>query len=199
MKLSYYRILLTAIAIIGTFLLIFPTLSLIIRVPQTESVSELWLLGPEHMAYNYPFDIRSGENHSIYLGVGNRQGSSARYSVLVKLRNQTEPSPVNSTSSSLDPVYAYGFFVPNDDVLEKRIAFSFSNISFENGGCTVQGLSVDGHTYAVDKVLTWDSEKKGFYCQLFFELYLYDKNILGFQYDSRFVALWLNVTSQPMA
>ena len=199
MKLSHYRILLTAIAAIGTFFLLFPTLSLTIRIPQSESISELWLLGPEHMANNYPFDIRSGVDYSIYLGVGNRRGSSARYSVLVKLRNQIEPSPVNSTSSSLDPVYEYRFFVSKDDILEKRVVFSFSNISVENNQTIVQSLVVDGHGYAVNKVLTWDGDRKGFYCQLFFELYLYDRSILGFQYDSRFVALWLNVTSPTMA
>ena len=62
-----------------------PTLAMVIRFPSVESFSELWILGPNRMAENYPFNVSENEVYSIYLGVGNHIGSSAYYVVYVKL------------------------------------------------------------------------------------------------------------------
>ena len=53
----------------------------------SERFSEFWLLGPDHMAEGYPFNVRAGEEYSVFVGVGNHMGSSEYYKVCVKFCN----------------------------------------------------------------------------------------------------------------
>jgi hypothetical protein len=43
--------------------------------------------------------------------------------------------------------------------------------------------------------INWDSEKMGFFGDLFFELWVYNGASHGFQYHGRFVSLRLNMTN----
>jgi len=47
---------------------------------------------------------------------------------------------------------------------------------------------------SMDSSSGWDLENSGFYYQVFFELWLYDTSLQGFQYHNRFVGIWLNMT-----
>jgi hypothetical protein len=47
----------------------------------------------------------------------------------------------------------------------------------------------------VNKSVAWDATNNGYYCQIFFELWIYDAVSSGFQYHDRFVGLWLNLTA----
>jgi hypothetical protein len=58
----------------------------------------------------------------------------------------------------------------------------------------VETLSLNGLDLHVGKMVSWDSENKGYYLQLFFELWIYDSNAGGFSFDNRFVGIWLNAT-----
>lgn len=46
-----------------------------------------------------------------------------------------------------------------------------------------------------DCTVAWNSTDNGFFGYLFFELWLYNGTIGGFQYHERFVSLKLNMTS----
>ena len=174
-----------------------PTLFMVFRLPGGEPFTELWILGPGHMAENYPFNIASGHIYNISLGITNHMGRLEYYMVYVKLRSQSEPLP-NSTSgepSSLDPVYEYRVFLKDKGVWEKRpLNFSFE-FSFKDNSCNVSGLVLDSNAINIDKTVFWDAENRGYYLMLFFELWIYDFNNSCFQYHNRFVGLWLNLTS----
>jgi hypothetical protein len=86
------------------------------------------------------------------------------------------------------------FVYHNEKLWEKKIHFSFDAVSFDGNFCRVSGLTIDGHTLNVEKLAVWDVENKGFYMQLFFELWIYDRAFSGFQYHSRFVGFWINMT-----
>jgi len=173
-----------------------PTLTMVISLPGGERFSELWILGPEHLAENYPFNIVEGRVYNISLGVANHMGKTEYYVVYVKVRNQTEPLPnsVNGTPSPLNPVFEYRVFIRDSEVWEKEISFSLKEFTFENGSCRVSKLVLGGNSIDIDKVAFWDAENRGFYFQIFFELWIYDSKVMGFQYHNRFVGLWLNAT-----
>lgn len=175
-----------------------PTLALFVHLPSgSESFSELWLLGPGHKAEGYPFNVTVNGDYRVYVGVGNRLGYSAYYRVYVKFRNQTQPLPVdsNSTPSPLPPLYEFDFFVRDGEVWESLLNFRVLGVERSNDSMTVNSLSINGVAFGVNSTSLWDAEKNGFYYQLFFELWLYNMTSQGFQYHSRHVRMWLNVTA----
>lgn len=174
-----------------------PTLALFIRLPSgSEKFSELWLLGSRHEAEDYPFNITVNENYKVYVGIGNRLGYSAYYRVYVKFRNQTQPLPVasNSTPSPLPALYEFNFFVKDSEIWEAPLNFKVLEITSSNDSMTVGSLSINDVTFLVNSLSAWDTERNGFYYQLFFELWSYNTTLQGFQYHNRYVRIWLNVT-----
>jgi hypothetical protein len=177
------------------FIILSPTLAMVIKIPGGERFSELWILGSDHMAENYPSNVKEKEVYKVYLGVGNHLGSLEYYRVYVKLRNETEPVPsaVNGTPSTLEPLLEYHAFLSDNETWEKEILFSFEGVSFDGNISKVSKLVINGYTFEIDKVAMWDEERHGFYYQLFFELWLYNATASGFQFHSRFVWIWLNM------
>ncbi|MGQ9552373.1 MAG: DUF1616 domain-containing protein [Candidatus Bathycorpusculaceae bacterium] len=174
-----------------------PALALVVNLPGGESFSELWILGPGHMAEDYPFSVSAGEPYSVYLGVCNHMGSSAYYVVYVKFRNQTEPLPnaTAGTPSPLPPLFEFRLFVEDGKSWEGLLRFSFFNFSFSEGRSYVGSLMINGVTFNVDKSASWDSENNGYYYQLFIELWMYNVKFQAFEFHNRFVGLWLNMTA----
>jgi hypothetical protein len=174
-----------------------PTLAVVVRFPSEEPFSEVWVLGPGHMAEDYPFNVKAHELYKVYLGVGNHMGGLEYYRVYVKFRNETEPLPysVNGMPSVLDSVFEYRMFLRDGEVWEKEVSFSFENVSFVGKSCMISSLVVDGYVLNVDKYAAWDEENSGFYCQLFFELWIYNATVSDFQYQNRFVRLGFNMTA----
>lgn len=193
LRLQDYRNLLLVVCLIALLLAALPAVSVLVNFPKTsERFSELWLLGPGHMAENYPFNITAGQPYTVYLGMGNHMGSSSYYAVDIKFRNQTQPLP-NATESSPSPLpvlYEIRAFVQNDQTWEKLITFS---ISYENSSF-VDRLVINDRSVWTNSSAVWDPERVGFYYQLLFELWIYDpvSNNIGFH--NRFVTMWLNMT-----
>jgi uncharacterized membrane protein len=160
-----------------------------------EEFSELWVLGSNRMIAANPITISANEPFKAYLGVGNYMGKMKYYTIYVKLRNQTESFP-NSTGfpSSLEPIFEYRLFLKNDATWERELSFSFNSVSFEGNSSSVSGLSFNGNLVDVHKVAAWDAERRGFFYQLFFELWIYDPDS-GFEYHNRSVGLWFNMSS----
>jgi len=198
MNLEEYRTVFAVTSLALVLVAAAPTLSMVVPFPRGgERFSELWVLGPNHMAEDYPFNVRVGEQHSVFVGVGNHMGSSAYYTVYVKLRNQTQPLPnaTESTPSPLPPLYEFGAFVVDGESWEAPLTFTLSEASRFENSCLVGRVMINDMVFSVDSPSTWDSENNGFYYQLFLELWLYDVTSRSFQYHNRFVGIWLNVTA----
>ena len=176
----------------------FPAVSLVVPFPSgVERFSELWVLGPNHMAEDYPFNVGSNETYHVFVGVGNHMGYSARYMVYVRFRNRTQPLPdmSNSKPSPLPPLYEFHAFVADGLTWEAPVTFAFLEVlRFENS-CLVRRMSINDVVFPVVCSSSWDLENGGFYYQLFFELWLYDVTSQSFQFHDRFVGIWLNVTA----
>jgi len=195
MNLEDFKLLYVLSCIALGFIILSPTLAMVIKLPSGERFSELWILGSDHMAEDYPFNVKEKEVYKVYLGIGNHMGDLEYYRVYVKLRNQTEPVPyaVNGTPSPLEPLLEYHTFLSDNETWEKEILFSFEGVSFDGNISKVSKLVINGYAFEIDKVAMWDEERHGFYYQLFFELWLYNATASGFQFHSRFVWIWLNM------
>lgn len=197
MKLEDYRVIFAAVGLIGILLFASPALSLVVHFPGGEKFSELWVLGPEHMAEDLPFNVTTGVDYLVYVDVGCHMGSSTYYVLYVKFRNETEPLP-NSTAetpSALPPLYKYRMFIEDNGSGEVPLTFSFSNVSFSDNQSAVGSLAINGVSSSVNKSASWDAVNSGYYYQLFIELWIYDSvsNVPG--YHNRFVSDWLNMTA----
>jgi len=175
-----------------------PASALYVHLPSgSESFSELWLLGPGHKAEDYPFNVKVNDTYSVYVGVGNHLGYSAYYRVSAKFRNQTQPLPVasSSTPSFLRELYEFDFFVRDGAVWETLLDFRIAGIERLNDFVVLNSVSINEVPFGIGFVSIWDSVRDGFYYQLFFELWSYNMTSQSFQYNNRFVGLWLNMTA----
>lgn len=197
MKFQDYRTLFQVACLGFVLLAASPALSLVVSFPSGgESFSELWLLGPNRMMEDYPFNVQTGESYNLFLGVGNHIGHSAYYLVYAKFRNQSQPLP-NASSSEPNPlasVYEFQFFVADGETWESPLTFAFLKVSLQGDSLFVGGVAINGVPFSVGGFSLWDSENSGFYYQLFFELWLYNRTSQSFQYHDRFVGIWLNMT-----
>jgi len=193
-----YRTAFMVVSLALILIVVFPAVSLVVPFPSgVERFSELWVLGPNHMAEDYPFNVTVNEEYHVFVGVGNHMGYSARYMVCVKFRNRTQPLPnmSNSKSSPLSPLYEFQAFVADGATWEAPVTFAFLEVSRFDNSCLIRRMSINDVVFWVDSPSSWDSENSGFYYQLFFELWLYNVTSQSFQFHNRFVGIWLNVTA----
>jgi len=197
MNLEEYRTVFTTGSLVLMLIAAAPALSLIIAFPGgSERFSELWLLGPNHLAEDYPFNVGVNETYSVFVGVGNHMGVSSYYLVYVKFRNQTQQLPNSTTSepSPLPPLYEFRFVLSDGEVWEAPLTFAIENVLLQQNFSIVQNISINDISFQVNYTSTWDSDRNGFYYQMFFELWLYNMTSSSFQYHNRFVGIWLNMT-----
>lgn len=202
MNIREYSVLFWTVVGVLALLVASPVLSRILVYPRTEFFTELWILDANHSAEGYPFNISRNQNYSVFLGIGNRLGYCAYYVVQVKFRNQTQPAPTSfgpiedRVPSSLPSLFNITAFVADEEVWETPLAFSFdygynetlSQVEFY--GLTLNDVVLDMKGYTIN----WDSEKGEFLGNLFFELWIYNRDFSEFQYHGRFVSLRLNMT-----
>ena len=181
-----------------SLIILSPTLAQVIPLPGGERFSELWILGSNHMAEDYPSNVAANASYKVYLGVGNHLGDLAYYRIYVKFRNESDLLP-NSTAglpSPLEPVFEYNVFLRNNATWEKELSFSFDGVSFEGNICRVSKVLVGGSAVDVNKVAVWNETSNAFYYELFFELWIYNATVSGFQFHNRWVGFWLNMSRQ---
>jgi len=198
MNLQQYRALLLIIT--GTLALIVasPALQRLLVYPQTEFFTEMWLLGPERKAENYPFNITRNENYGVFLGIGNHLGQCAYYVVEVKFRNESMSAPnrLTRTPSSLPSLFNITVFVADNSVWEQFLTFSLdyefsdslSRVDFYS--ITLNDVKLGLHGLSSE----WNSTTSRFYGNLIFELWIYNESTGFFSYHERFVDLKLNMT-----
>jgi hypothetical protein len=198
MNIKEYGVLFWIVVGVLALLVASPVLQRLLVYPQTEFFTEMWLLGPEHRAENYPFNITRNENYNVFLGVANHLGHGAYYVVQVKFRNLTQSGAdsFNRTSSSLPSLYNITAIVADKETLEIPIVFSFDyaynenllQVNFNRLMFNNVALNLNGYSTA------WDLQTNRFFGNLFFELWIYNDTIGTFQYHERYTDLKLNMT-----
>ena len=202
MDLQKYKVLFIVVISVSALLVASPALQRLLVYPQTEFFTEMWLLGPEHMAENYPFNITLGENSHVFLGIANHLGQCAYYMIQVKFRNQTQSAAdsFNRTPSNLPPLYSINTFVADKGTWEIPISFSFNYVQDNYNETLLQvrffNITFNDNVLSLnDYTAIWDAQKNGFFGTLFFELWIYNDTVGSFQYHQRFTSLLLNMTA----
>jgi hypothetical protein len=202
MNLQKYEVLFIVVISVLALLVASPVLQRLLVYPQTEFFTEMWLLGPEHKAENYPLNITIRENYHVFLGIANHLGHCAYYLIQLKFRNQTQSAAdsFSRTPSSLLPLYSITAFVADKEKLEIPISFSFNYVQSSYNDTLLQVRFID-MTFN-DTVLNlsgytavWDAERSGFFGNLFFELWIYNSTVGALQYHERFTGLRFNMTT----
>jgi hypothetical protein len=199
MKLGDYKLIFVAIGLVGVLLIASPAIAGVIPPPGSEQFSELYLLGPNKMAENYPYNIAVGENYSVYVNVGNHLGSPAYYGLYVKFGNQTDqlPNATRGTPSPLQPLYEYRFSIPDSKNWMRLLTFSVPNATIQATNSQINTLQINNVPFNVDKPAMWNSNSTTFTYRLFFELWLYNTQTGSVEFDNRYVNLQLNLTRTP--
>ena len=196
MDLERFKVLFLVVTAISALLVASPALQHFLVYPQTEYFTELWLLGPNQKAENYPYNITQNANYQVFLGISNHLGSCGYYLVQVKFRNQAMDGPdtFKRTPSSLPTLYSMNVFVADKQTVQLPVDFS---LNYNNDGSTVNFnyLTLNNEQINLKGYSTsWNQTNSDFYGKLIFELYLYNSTIGSFQYHERFVDLRLNMT-----
>jgi uncharacterized membrane protein len=193
MELGQHRTLMI-IAVAVVLLLVFSlVLQLVPVYPKSDSVTELYILGPEHKAENYPFNITRNENYHVILGITNHLGSSAHYQVEVKFRNESQSSPNTFTQSpsTLPSLYNIDATVDNNKTWELPVTFSIDYFSAGNDVFFRSMKFNDATLPLTGFTATYNSTTGVCYGNLVFELWLYNGTL---QYNNRHVDLKFNMT-----
>lgn len=213
MNLQEYKVLFLVVTGVLALLAASPALQRVLVYPQTEFFTEMWLLGPGHMAENYPYNITRGKTYNVYLGLANQLGECAYYVVEVKFRNETESAPdsFNRTASSLPPLYKFNIVVADKESYELPLSFLFDyvNSSYIE---TYTGTNNETYTETVPQVIfnsmklngvaldlrgrstVWNATANRLFANLVFELWIYNGATGAFQYHERYVDLKFNMT-----
>jgi hypothetical protein len=197
MGLQQYKALLLIITAVSALFIASPALQKLVFFPQTDFFTELSLFGPYNNA-TYPSNVTVGNNYRLYLNVDNHLGSSAYYVIETKFGNQTQftPNSFNHTKSDLPSLGSITFFVADKKSLQLPVDVSFQyKIDANNPRqLDMQSITLNGATInANPTTIAWNSEKRGFYGNLFFELWIYNATVNALQYHERYVSLWLKM------
>lgn len=197
MKIAKYKLIFITAGLIGVLLIASPVISELIRLPNGEQFSQLYLLGPDHSASNYPYNIHAGQNYSVYVGVANNMGSLVYYLIYSKFGNGTDssPNPTMGTPSLLNPLYEYRFALPSGKTWENLLTFSVDHASISGNRSLVSTISINSLSFDVNKPSIRNTNSTVFYYQLFFELWTYNTQSNQLSFNNRTVSLNLNITS----
>ena len=132
-NLTQYKALFLVVTAVLSLLIASPALQRVLVYPRAEFFTELSLIGPGHLAQDYPYNITKNSNYAVFLDVSNQLGSCTYYQVEIKFRNETQSAPdnLNFTASSLPSLYNLTAFVADRESLEIPMSFAF-NYSFQN-------------------------------------------------------------------
>ena len=196
MNLESYRALFLVVILGLALVAASPVIGEVLPEVGSERFSEFWILGPDHVAKDYPFNVGVGDEYRVFVGVGNHMGDSEYYMVYVKLFNgiRALPDIDDSQPSSLDPLYEFKFFVDDEKVWEKPVIFGFEDVDFESNVLSVGNIVINDVIFPVHASVLWDFERNGYFFEMFFELWRYDVEHNTFRFDDRLVSLTLNVT-----
>jgi hypothetical protein len=200
--LGEYRLTFVVVTVVVMLLVASPALSRLVVYPRTTFFSEMYLLGSDQMAEGYPYNVSSGQNYTVYLGVGDQLGYCAYYVVEVKFRNETESAPSsfgpleNRTPSGLPSLFNVTAFVADEQDWELPITFSFDYSVTGNSQVVFHSLTLNGEVLNLEgQVTAWNATENVFFGNLIFELWIYNAQATVLSYHDRFVDLKLNMTS----
>lgn len=203
MNLDRFRLTFIVVTAIVMLLVASPAMSRLLVYPRTEYFTGMWLLDQNQMAENYPYNLTSGQNYTVYLGLGNQLGYCGYYVVEVKFRNETQSMPAslgpveNRTPSSLPSLFNISAFVADEQNWQTPLSFSFDyGVSLDNSQVMFHSLTFNNEVLSLEGlVTTWNATTGVYPGNLVFELWMYNKQATVLGYSGQFVDLQFNMTA----
>ena len=195
MALQQYRAFLLIVTAVLALFFASPALEQLVLFPQTTFFSELSIFGPYNNA-TYVSNVTSGETYRFCLDVSNHLGSCAYYVIEPKFRseNQSAPDSFNHTNSDLPSLSDITVFAADNQTSQIIVDVSLQFTADGNPAqLTMQSISINGATITDSTQIAWNTAKKGFFGNLFFELWLFNDTTNALQYHQRFVSLWIKM------
>lgn len=192
----------SAILIGGIFvsILIAPFLSTSFQLANDEPFTELWLLGPEHVAENYPYNITSNQDYAIYLGVCNQLNEAAEYSIRIKLCDSNFQLPNSSSGefSSSPSVEQFDFNLSYDETWEQRVNFEINYDLVQQNLTQIESININGKTFSLNQNLPLVSNQDSFNVILVFELWSKTGSDNTFEYSNQYLQLILKLENDGL-
>jgi len=190
-----FKVLILIVSAVLALLVASPALQQLVAAPQTESLTEVSMFGSFRNG-TYPAGIAQNLTYRLYLDVTNRLGYAEYYQIQIKFSNltQSRPDNFNKTSSSQPALGKMALVVANQKTEELSVNFSFQcKLDDKVGGLLdMQTITVNGEALNINATtIKWDMARNGFYGNLIFELWAYNDTVNAFQYNQRYVSLWL--------
>jgi uncharacterized membrane protein len=200
MGLQQYRGPLLVIVAVAVLIVASPALQQLVLFPQTTFFTEFYAFGPDHDAA-YQSNVTSGQTFRLYLDVENHLGYTARYNVEMKFRNQTQSAPdsFNHTHSDLPSLDSLTFEVADKGKEEKPLDLSiqYTVNPTNDKQLDVANITLNGNVIPINSTsIAYNTDKKAFSGNLIFELWLYNDTANAFEYNQRYVSLWLKLDTQ---
>jgi hypothetical protein len=107
----------------------------------------------------------------------------------VLLPNATLGSP-----SLLPAQYEYKPFISDGVTWEAPLTFRVNDLTFTDGASQLSKITINGIEFSVNQTSAWNSNKAGYFYNLFVELWIFNSTLGISQYHDRFVDLALNMT-----
>ncbi len=193
MSFAYQKEIFLVIIAVIIVVIAFPFIQQALVDKKPEPNSELWLLGQQHTADNYPFNIKSNQNYTVFIDVKNNLGDMVQYMIRARFLNMTQ----RATASPVPSIYSSTAAVEDGATWAFPITFSidyaFDEATFK---VNLNSISVNNMTTnASDISVAWDSDNEGRFGYLDFELWIYDNDAREFKNHGRSVDLRLNMTA----
>jgi hypothetical protein len=194
MNLEKYHALFILITMGLALVAAYPVIELAVPKGSSERFSEFWLLNPNQVADDHPFELKVGDEYEFVVGVNNNMGFSTFYKIVSKVGILNQHSDI----SNLEPnemllLNEYIFFVENEKMWESTFSFEVLDVDIDSGGKLIGNVSMNDNIFPFNGPAISNNEPTEFYCQLLLELWIYDESISDFRYDN-VVWIWLNLT-----
>jgi hypothetical protein len=194
LQINNYRKIFIVISLIGVLLIASPTLSVLLKTPSNDPLSEIYFLGPKLTQDSIPSNIIDGHKYMIYIGAGNEMGSTAYYRINLKVgsENETLPNRNLKKPSSLPTLYEYKFFLENEKDWQAPLIFSvagFKNNSMYNGVFNINGIE-----YGLDKSIKWEYQGNQLHTYLIAELWIFNETTGAFEYNNQYLSIRFGIS-----
>jgi len=191
----FKALLLVACSVLALFVAS-PAIQRLVASPHAEFFTELAIMGPYHNA-TYPYNIQSNENFTLYFDVTNHLGSLAYYLIDIKFQNETQAKDsFVGAGSDQSPLGNITFCIANSKTVELPLSISLQyTVDNQNSEkLNLKNITINSSTLNIDRrTIIWNSEKQGFFGNVFFELWLFNDTANTFEYNQRYVSLWLKM------
>lgn len=172
-----------------------PAIQQLFVSPKGEQFTELSILGPYHNA-TYLYNIQSNQNFTLYFDITNHLDSLSYYLIDIKFRNETQAlESFNGSGNDQQPIGNITFCVTNNGTVEfpLNISIHYDLDNQNSEQLNLESITVNDATLPLVNQFRWNSEKQGFFGNVLFELRLFNDTTGAFEYNQRYVSLWLKM------